>query len=75
LLCLDDELRIYPFSLAQKIFKDFVTIVPGNLKKEDLIEKVIKWFLANKFKINIEEAKRFLYEALPKGSYEIIGGV
>jgi len=71
----DDELRIYPFFTAQKIFKDFVTIVPGNLKKEDLIEKVVKWFLANKFKINIEEAKRFLYEALPKGSYEIIGGV
>jgi predicted ribosome quality control (RQC) complex YloA/Tae2 family protein len=68
----NNKVKIIPQATAVKKYKEYILLMPGNLTKEDIIEKILNILIRNKKEINKKEARKELTNNLPKGGFSIL---
>ncbi len=62
----DNTVKVIPQVTAEKKYKEYILLIPGNFSKEYIIEKIINILIRNKKRINKKLIKEELIKNLPK---------
>lgn len=64
--------KIVPQATSARKYKEYILLIPGNLTKEKIAEKIVDILIRNKKEISRKEVKEVLIKNLPKGGFSIL---